>query len=190
MDPNFGTNSKAVNYNAMLAPEETTMSFMETTMGEGISGMRNMARSTELTFHGVTLTVWTHADKERGACLKRLKERRERIKNGLPDHSLRSHTPAARAATVQANGSKRRTSLPWGMSKKGSTGETSGSETETGMSESDFEMPLGRRQVQVKQSGYDSRGSVIESIQDDTARVFDDGGDVFWMPYAITLSRP
>lgn len=187
MDNVLANNPKAVNYNAMLAPEDTTMSYTVGDTSEVMGGMRNMSRTTELTFYGVTLTVWAHADRERGSSLKRLKERRERIKNGLPDSSLRSITPYGRAATEKQNGGKKRTSIPWGLSKKGSVGEMSASETETGMSDSDFEGPLSRRTIRAGM--FDSRGSVIDSIADDTARVFEDGGDVFWMPYAITLSE-
>lgn len=187
LDSAVNNHSKAVNYNAMLSPEDTTMSFVGAESSEAMGGMRNMARSTELTFHGVTLTVWTHADRERGSSLKRLKERRERIKNGLPDSSMRSNTPVGRAATEKPKSGKQRTSLPWGLSRKSSVGEMSASETETGMIDSDLEGPLGRRQM--RNAMFDSRGSIIESLADDTARVFDDGGDVFWMPYAITLSE-
>lgn len=60
---------------------------------------------------------------------------------------------------------------------------TIGSETETGMSDSDMEGPMGRR------TGWTDRLSVVESVPEDVKAVFDEQIDVFWMPYAITLGK-
>ena len=167
-DPSFNPSE------TMLNADESTVLSITDANPEGLS-VRNMSAATELTFHGVTLTVWTHADGERAQALKRIKERKEK---GKFVDSLRSNVPPT--PTMDKVPSRRRTSLPWGRSKKHSESEMTGSEAEVGLSDSDFEGVLRRRNV-------GSKVSVGDSIAEDADAVFDDGGDIYWMPYAITM---
>ena len=180
-------NANFNNYNSMLSTngsENTQNSISETPATA--ANMRNMSSANELSFYGVTLTVWTHADRKRAVALKALKEHREKFKTGVMD-SLRSN-PALimnKAATERLGTGRRRSILPWKLSRKASEGDMTASETEGGMSDSDLEGPLGRRALRGIFGG--SKASIVESLPEDAAAVFDDGGDVYWMPYAITL---
>lgn len=150
--------------------------------GGEMKGLRNMSSATELTFYGITLTVWTHADKTRAHALKHLKTQKERMTRGALPETLRL-AQLPRAITERVGSGKKRTGLPWGLSRKGSLDNMSASETETGMSDSDLEGPLGRRSMR---HTLHETTSVIDSC--DEGGIIDEGGDNFWMPYALTLS--
>ncbi|WVF69649.1 hypothetical protein IAT40_004428 [Kwoniella sp. CBS 6097] len=150
-----------------------------------IQNVRSMASATELTFYGVTLTVWTHADKDRALQLKAIKMRAERAKLG--QGSLNSINPLTQrkgstAPSEHKKGTKR-TSLQYMMGKNQSEGDITASETETGMSDSDLEGPLGRRGLRV----LSDRLSTVDSVSEDAAAAYDEASDIFWMPYAITM---
>lgn len=171
-----------VDYNALLSPEESTQISLVPDGGD-MRGIRNMSSATELTFYGITLTVWTHADKNRARALKHLKTQKERMAQGAIPETLRlAHLP--KAVTERMGSGKKRTSLPWGLSRNASVDNASASETETGMSDSDLDGPLGRRSMR---NTFNDTTSVIESC-DDAGGIIDEGGDNFWMPYALTLS--
>lgn len=177
-----------VKYNSITSTQEDT--HMSVHDSAPPSNVRNMSSATELTFYGVTMTVWTYAGHERSIALKKLKEHRERVKNGTMD-SLRSDpqqilTKMSTSSSqythgkskTQNNGKKPRTSMPWGMSRGLSDGEVTASETEAGVSDSDFDGPLGRRAMfRGVSAALDSRGSGIDSLPEDAAVVFDDAGE-------------
>ncbi|WVW78297.1 hypothetical protein I302_100251 [Kwoniella bestiolae CBS 10118] len=159
----------------------------------GNPNVRNSASATELTFHGVTLTVWTHADRDRAVQLKSIKMRAERAKLG--QGSLNSINPLAQAqrkgsTAPSENGKKggtKRGSLQYMMGRNQSEGDIAGtSETETGMSDSDLEGPLGRRGI-IRNTMNSDRLSTVDSVPEDAAAAYDEASDIFWMPYAITL---
>lgn len=158
--PNFDPTSSV--------PEESILDPTSSATGH----TRNMSAATELAFHGVTLTVWTHAEPDKVAALRSIKENREKIKAGGLD-SLRAQLmkrPADKMTTV-----KWRSGLPWGFSRQ-SDADYTGSETD-GMSDSDHE------------SVFRGRKYSVDEWPGDTAPVFEDGGDNFWTPYAITLGE-
>lgn len=160
------------NYKNLLEPDDPTQStsYVDT----ALDGKRNMSASSDLVFYGVTLTIYTPAERDRSYYLKKLKERRERAQNGHMVDSLRSRTPVGRAQTErQATKGNNRASMPWGMSRKASVGDYTASETEAAMSDSDFE--------------GGGRGSVVGSMPDDA--LIEDGADVFWLPYAVTIGE-
>ncbi|WVQ69409.1 uncharacterized protein L199_007626 [Kwoniella botswanensis] len=152
----------------------------------------NSASATELTFYGVTLTVWTHADRDRAVQLKSIKMRAERAKLG--QGSLNSINPLAqhqrKSSTAPSEGKKggtKRGSLQYMMGRNQSEGDITGtSETETGMSDSDLEGPLGRRAM-MRNTMNSDRLSTVDSVPEDVAAAYDEASDIFWMPYAITL---
>ena len=179
--------NKNGNYQNLLQPEPDTdldPSQSTTYIDTAVDSKRNMSTSAELVFHGVTLTIYTPAEKDRSYYLKKLKERRERAQNGQMGDSLRSRprTPVPpagaqlRAQTDRpAQKGKSRAAMPWGVARKASVGEYSASDTEGAMSDSDFE------------SVGVGRSSAVGSAGDEA--LVDDGGDVFWLPYAVTIGE-
>lgn len=147
-----------------------------------------VASAPELSFYGVTLTVWTHADKNRAVQLKAMKSRSDRIELGA-QNSLNAMNPVSpsyhragqRKASTTPDKKGTRRSLGHVLRNQSEADTTIGSETETGMSDSDMEGPTDRRR------GWMDRLSVVESVPEDVKAVFDEQIDVFWMPYAITL---
>lgn len=146
--------------------------------------------ASELSFYGVTLTVWTNADKSRALQLKAMKSGSDRIKFGT-QYSMSSmdpvsssyHSKGQRKASTTLDKKRTRGFMGHVLRNQNEADITIGSETETGMSDSDMEGPMGRR------AGWTDRLSVVESVPEDVKAVFDEQIDVFWMPYAITLGK-
>ncbi|RDB28884.1 hypothetical protein Hypma_015524 [Hypsizygus marmoreus] len=139
------------------------------------SDLSSSAGST-ITYHGVCLTVWSHADAERSNAIRRTLEagrsRKEsaqslvasRLKNLRADVS--GTTSDGPDPTTQARRSAKKSARgPWGDA------ETDGGETEAegAMSESDFEV--------ASTIGHGPGESTL----------FLPGDTVFWLPYALTL---
>ncbi|WVQ75890.1 hypothetical protein IAR50_005524 [Cryptococcus sp. DSM 104548] len=185
--------------------QDTLAAVARERLDSAVSGMRNnsaadldrpapstnksMASATELTYYGVTLTVYSHADKDRALQLKVIKSRSDRLKLGT-QNSLNSmnpvspnyHPPGTRKASTTSDRKQRGRRHLGHVLRNASEGDvTLGSETETGVSDSDMEGPLSRR----RWAG--DRLSVVESVPEDVRAVFDEQNDVFWMPYAITI---
>ncbi|OXG28035.1 hypothetical protein C359_05466 [Cryptococcus neoformans Bt120] len=147
--------------------------------------------ASELSFYGATLTVWTNADKSRALQLKAMKSGSDRIKFGT-QYSMSSmdpvsssyHSKGQRKASTTLDKKRTRGFMGHVLRNQNEADITIGSETETGMSDSDMEGPMGRR------TGWTDRLSVVESVPEDVKAVFDEQIDVFWMPYAITLVGP
>ena len=163
------------------SPEDAAQSTL-TEADLGLATARNLSASTDLTFYGMALTVWIHADKDKGKILRWLRARKESRSDGRLD-SLRSiSTLKPRVHTDKAGSGKGRTSITWRLSRKGSHTDMSASETETGMSDSDFE---GHSRGRARP--YESRNSGIDSVIDEG--VLEDGTDIFWMPFTITMGE-
>ncbi|WVQ79913.1 hypothetical protein IAT38_002014 [Cryptococcus sp. DSM 104549] len=153
---------------------------------------RGMANATEITFYGVTLTVWTHADRERAIQLKGIKLRANRLKLGT-QNSTGSMNPASpqphgahrKASTTSDRKGRSRRSLGYMLRNQSEGDVTVGSETETGMSDSDMEVGGGGGRRGMR--GWAERLSVVESVPEDARAAYDEQSDIFWMPYAITM---
>lgn len=150
-----------------------------------VTGDIKDAEVNETTYYGVTMTVWTHADKDRTTTLKECKRNAKRTRSGTLATSLR-HFP--NPVTNEANGQRRRSGLPWKTAERGSRtsvtdGDITASETEAAISDSDFDNGMAR----ARGISMATRASAIDSLPDDAAGMFGDGDDIFWMPYALTL---
>lgn len=119
-----------------------------------------------------------------------MKSRSDRIELGA-QNSLNAMNPVSpsyhragqRKASTTPDKKGTRRSLGHVLRNQSEADTTIGSETETGMSDSDMEGPTDRRR------GWEDRLSVVESVPEDVKAVFDEQIDVFWMPYAITLGK-
>ncbi|KAH8100713.1 DENN domain-containing protein [Cristinia sonorae] len=144
----------------------------------GVKNAYSSNTSNTITYHGVCLTVWSHADAERSAAIRRtLEASRARKESGqsLVSRVKSSHgsvtsndpsTQARRRAKMSARG-------PWGGAatdaETDNDGETD-ADIETGaISESDFEV--------ASTVGHGPGESTL----------FLPGDTVFWLPYALTL---
>jgi EEF1A N-terminal glycine/lysine methyltransferase len=139
-------------------------------VGAGTSNDLNNNSST-VTYHGVCLTVWSHADAERSNAIRRTLEagrsRKEsaqslvtaRLKNLRADAATDGTDP-----TIQARRTARKNArVPWATDE--TDGETEG---EGGVSESDFEV--------ASTIGHGPGESTL----------FLPGDTVFWLPYALS----
>ncbi|KAH9937703.1 AEX-3 domain-containing protein [Fomitopsis serialis] len=134
--------------------------------------------SNQITYHGVCLTVWSHADAERTAAIRRTLEasrpRKEsgqsslaRVKGHRHGSDASSHvdptTQARRRARMSARG-------PWGAGTDAETDVDVDTDGEgEGVSESEFEV--------ASTVGHGPGESTL----------FLPGDTVFWLPYALTL---
>lgn len=140
------------------------------------SGDLNQTTGSTVTYHGVCLTVWSHADAERSSAIRRTLEagrsRKESAQSLVASRlkNLRADVSGALSdgsdPTVQARRSAKKNARgPW------ADVETDGGETEAegAMSESDFEA--------TSTVGHGPGESTL----------FLPGDTVFWLPYALTL---
>lgn len=129
----------------------------------GQEHLRGTTHSSDLVFYGVTLTVWSHADKERAIRLKEFKQRTQRARN-----------ESATSESIKKEALRRRGKTPWLPPKKGATSDYTASET--GFSDSDLETTF--------TSTYDADYSA-----DGLSAAYGEATDVFWLPYALTLGK-
>ncbi|TFK77102.1 hypothetical protein BDN72DRAFT_909497 [Pluteus cervinus] len=132
--------------------------------------------SNTVTYHGVCLTVWSHADAERSSAIRRTLEagrsRKEsaqslvasRIKNLRADVSGATSDGGGDPSIQARRSAKKSARGPWGDAE--TDGET---EADGAMSESDFEI--------ASTIGHGPGESTL----------FLPGDTVFWLPYALTL---
>lgn len=128
------------------------------------------------TYHGVCLTVWSHADAERTSAIRRTLEasraRKESANSLIPKRVRSSHSVRSTDPTHQAR-RKNKYKGPWGAGTDAET-DMDGAETDGdldgGVSESDYE---GASTV-----GYGPGESTL----------FLPGDTVFWLPYALSKS--
>lgn len=129
----------------------------------GQEHLRGTTSSSDLVFYGVTLTVWSHADKDRAAKLKEFKLRnaqRPRVTSNISDSTVKGGSRRSKAAWLTA-----------GNGRKG--GQSDYTASETGMSDSDLDTTFTTTDVDY---------SVTDMNQ-----AYGEASDVFWLPYALTL---
>ncbi|KAI0308207.1 hypothetical protein B0F90DRAFT_1621067 [Multifurca ochricompacta] len=142
-------------------------------LGAGGNAGSSVPGST-ITYHGVCLTVWSHADAERSSAIRRTLEAgrsRKESAQSLVAARLKSLHADTQDPTLQARrNSKRSGRRPWGANST-TDGETDlDAETDGGISESDYEV-----------------GSIGQSHNPGESTLFLPGDTVFWLPYALTL---
>ncbi|VDB84478.1 unnamed protein product [Peniophora sp. CBMAI 1063] len=136
----------------------------------------NDAPSSTVTYHGVCLTVWSHADAERSQAIRRTLESnrsRKESTQSLVQARLRSlRAEGHQDPSLQARRSARKAARgPWGASAAQTDGETDfDNETDGGVSESDFDV-----------------ASTVQGHNPGESTLFLPGDTVFWLPYALTL---
>ncbi|EAU93109.1 DENN domain-containing protein [Coprinopsis cinerea okayama7 len=142
--------------------------------GASATDLNSTSSSNNVTYHGVCLTVWSHADAERSVAIRRTLEagrsRKESAQSAVTSRlrHLRSNLSGSASEdhpTVQARKQVRKGARgPWGDAETDT--ETEG---EGAISESDFEV--------ASTIGHGPGESTL----------FLPGGTVFWLPYALTL---
>jgi EEF1A N-terminal glycine/lysine methyltransferase len=130
------------------------------------------APGSTITYHGVCLTVWSHADAERSAAIRRTLEAgrsRKESAQSLIAARLKGLRADAQDPTLQARRNHKRGGRgPW--TAGGTDGETDmDAETDGGISESDYEV-----------------GSIGQSHNPGESTLFLPGDAVFWLPYALS----
>ncbi|KAH9944370.1 DENN domain-containing protein [Epithele typhae] len=139
-------------------------------LGSGVGGGNNA----QVTYHGVCLTVWSHADAERTAAIRRTLEAnraRKESAQSLVASRRRGHGDGGGDPTLHA---RRRAK----MSARGPWGAGAGTDAETDM-ETDGEGGA------VSESDYEVASTVGHTPGEST--LFLPGDAVFWLPYALTL---
>ncbi|TFK57081.1 hypothetical protein OE88DRAFT_1620912 [Heliocybe sulcata] len=138
-----------------------------------------------ITYHGVCLTVWSHADAERTAAIRRTLETGATSSTGRSRKESAQSLVAARLKSLRADlgtdptmqarrRAKRSARSPWaGANTDGETDIDAETEGEGAMSESDFE-------VASTVNGHAGHGPGESTL-------FLPGDTVFWLPYALTL---
>lgn len=129
-----------------------------------------------ITYHGVCLTVWSHADAERSSAIRRALEAgrsRKESAQSLITARLKGLRADAQDPTLQARRNTKRSGRgPWVAG--GTDGETDmDAETDGGISESDYEV-----------------GSIGQSHNPGESTLFLPGDAVFWLPYALSRLPP
>jgi nicotinamide N-methyltransferase len=147
-----------------------------TVTGSNVSAIN--AHSNTVTYYGVCLTVWSHADTERSNAIRRTLEagrsRKEsaqsvvasRLKNLRADISG-STSDGPDPSTLARKSAKKSARGPWADAETDAETEGDG-----GMSESDFEI--------ASTIGHGPGESTL----------FLPGDTVFWLPYALSTSHP
>lgn len=130
----------------------------------GQEHLRGTTSSSDLVFYGVTLTVWSHADKDRA---DKLNEFRQRVGVRHREDSGLSESAAIKERT------RRRNKLPW--LKSDPSTPTDVTPSETGVSDSDMETTFTSTDVNASMSNL--------------APAFGESTDVFWLPYGLTLGE-
>lgn len=136
--------------------------------------------SNTITYHGVCLTVWSHADSERTAAIRKTLEAsraRKESSNSLVPRRAKS-SRSMRSATDPTHQAKKKTKGrgPWGPGTDVET-DFDGAETDADLdgavSESDFEV-----------------ASTVGGHGPGESTLFLPGDTVFWLPYALSKFSP
>ncbi|KAG9314368.1 DENN domain-containing protein [Chiua virens] len=158
---------------SVLAPPSASASPIyekQAAVGVGSSGT--------ITYHGVCLTVWSHADAERSAAIRRTLEagrvRKESAQSLVASRLKVLRSSIGHGSTGNSAGEpsrrvgKRSARGPW----PGTDGETDGegAETDAAISESDFDV-----------------ASTVGGHGPGESTLFLPGDTVFWLPYALSL---
>jgi hypothetical protein len=122
----------------------------------------------QVTYYGCVLTVFSHADSERSAAIRRFLESSSPRMRKESHNRLRTLRPGDNIA-VQARRTARRNSRgPWGANSGATTDAETDAETEAdgAMSESDFD--------------------ATSTVNPGESTLFLPGDTVFWLPYALS----
>ncbi|KAL1951922.1 hypothetical protein VTO73DRAFT_1071 [Trametes versicolor] len=141
-------------------------------------GMGNNASGAgQITYHGVCLTVWSHADAERTAAIRRTLEAgraRKESAQSLVASRMRRHasdaTPGGDPAMTARRRAKMSSRSPWGA----------GTDAET-----DLDPETDGEGGAISESDYEVASTVGHTPGEST--LFLPGDTVFWLPYALTL---
>ncbi|KAI0361598.1 hypothetical protein OH77DRAFT_1469410 [Trametes cingulata] len=140
-------------------------------------GIGNGTNNGQITYHGVCLTVWSHADAERTAAIRRTLEAgraRKESAQSLVASRMRRHASDATSGGDPASQARRRAKMssrgPWGA----------GTDAET-----DLDPETDGEGGAVSESDYDVASTVGHGPGEST--LFLPGDTVFWLPYALTL---
>ncbi|KAI0275070.1 hypothetical protein BC834DRAFT_815136 [Gloeopeniophorella convolvens] len=144
-------------------------------LGASVGVATSDAPGSTVTYHGVCLTVWSHADAERSAAIRRTLEAsrsRKESAQSLVAARLKNLRADAQDPALHARRSSKRSGRgPWGGNGGTTDGETDmDAETDGGISESDYEV-----------------ASIGPSHNPGESTLFLPGDTVFWLPYALTL---
>ena len=134
--------------------------------------VRSLGSATDITYYGVTLTVWTHADRGRATTLKTLKSRNAGNRPGVESLKTTPVMPLREKA--------RSTSVPWTMPD---------AESEAGMASyivDDSLLDVERERSMLRPM-LPVRSSDVDLFVEDTRPVFQDDGDIFWLPVGLTI---
>ncbi|KAI0825117.1 AEX-3 domain-containing protein [Trametes gibbosa] len=144
-------------------------------LGGGIGS--NASGNGQITYHGVCLTVWSHADAERTAAIRRTLEAgraRKESAQSLVASRMRRHASDTTAHSDPAIQARRRAKMssrgPWGA----------GTDAET-----DLDPETDGEGGAVSESDYEVASTVGHTPGEST--LFLPGDTVFWLPYALTL---
>lgn len=152
-------------------------------MGGNNPGVKNTYSSNtnpNITYHGVCLTVWSHADAERSAAIRRtLEASRARKESGQSLVSRVKSSHGSIASTDPSNQARRRARMsargPWG-------GNATDAETDND-GETDADIDAGA----VSESDFEVASTVGHGPGEST--LFLPGDTVFWLPYALSTYR-
>jgi nicotinamide N-methyltransferase len=144
-------------------------------LGQGSNSGTPDAPGSTITYHGVCLTVWSHADAERSSAIRRTLEAsrsRKESAQSLIAARLKGLRADAQDPTLQARrNNKRNRRGPWTTSGGATDGETDMDAETDGVSESDYEV-----------------GSIGQSHHNPgESTLFLPGDTVFWLPYALSM---
>lgn len=159
---------------AYLGPNSVTAldTNINTTTTPDLGGAGTEGRGAgSITYHGVCLTVWSHADAERSAAIRRALEstrsRKESAQSVMTSRikALRSDMPASDPANQARRTVRNSRRGPWSVAD----GETDNdSEGDAAVSESEFDV-----------------ASTTHGPGEST--LFLSGDTVFWLPYALSM---
>lgn len=131
-----------------------------------------MSQKKETMYHGVCLTVWSHADEERTAAIRRTLEtaayarsRTHKASMSSMATSIAPSVASTNTSVVQTPSRPRKRSVPWSGTEMDESETDAGAMTE---SEADFS------------GNVDGAGASTLFLPQNT---------VFWLPYALSVSK-
>jgi len=144
-------------------------------LGPGGNSSTSDTPGSTVTYHGVCLTVWSHADAQRSAAIRCTLEAgrsRKESAQSLVATCLKGLWADTQDPTYQARRNHKRSGRgPWAGNGAATDGETDmDAEMDSGISESDYEV-----------------GSIGPSHNPGESMLFLPGDTVFWLPYALSM---
>ncbi len=188
--------ARAGNYSTMPGRGNgpTSRAFTQEAYGHG-SGTK------KVTWYGVCLTVWNHADEDRAKRLKAFKQKlKAKAVGGAMSYSMDGlNLLAGSTTTLEAippgssnrldagnTGRPRRGNAAW-RAMSGPSDYISASE-DGHASESDMDASGVKRRAKNNIGVSQLRASTVATdINEDAEAMFEEGEDLYWIPYALTL---